>query len=143
MKRFRFTGALLAFLLIPHVLAAAELVMVEQRGCEWCEAWDEDIGQGYHLSAEGRIAPLRRVNIHDELPADLDFIRGLVFTPTFVLVHEGREFGRILGYPGEDFFWGQLEQLVAKLPRNTRVKARAGSLRHHHPRVKKRTALRG
>ena len=34
------------------------------------------------------------------------------FTPTFVLVDDGREIGRIEGYPGEDFFWGLLERLL-------------------------------
>jgi hypothetical protein len=34
------------------------------------------------------------------------------FTPTFVLVQDGRELGRIEGYPGEDFFWGLLERLM-------------------------------
>ena len=38
------------------------------------------------------------------------------FTPTFVLIDDGREVGRIEGYPGEDFFWGLVEQLVGKLP---------------------------
>jgi hypothetical protein len=34
------------------------------------------------------------------------------FTPTFVLVADGREVGRITGYPGEDFFWGLLQRLI-------------------------------
>jgi hypothetical protein len=38
------------------------------------------------------------------------------FTPTFVLVDEGREIGRIEGYPGEDFFWGLLERLLQTPP---------------------------
>jgi len=104
---------------------AAQLVMVEQAGCEWCEAWDREIAPSYHRTAEGRIAPLRRVDINDPLPRDLAFIRRLVYTPTFVLVHNGREVGRILGYPGEDFFWGLLEELIAKLPVNTKRDIRA------------------
>ena len=35
-----------------------------------------------------------------------------VFTPTFVLVREGRELARIEGYPGEDFFWGLLAAML-------------------------------
>lgn len=109
-------GAIFAILLFPLSALSAELVMVEQAGCEWCKVWNEEIAPTYPLTREGKIAPLRRVNIHDTLPHDLKFIRGLVYTPTFVLVHDGREVGRILGYPGEDFFWGLLTKLIAKLP---------------------------
>lgn len=108
------TCALLALPALPA--AAAELVMVEQEGCAWCEAWDEEIGSIYDRTPEGRLAPLRRVDIHEPLPSDLSFIGGLVFTPTFVLVDGDREIGRINGYPGEDFFWGLLHELLAKLP---------------------------
>jgi len=49
------------------------------------------------------------------MPSDLQFITGLVYTPTFVLVDKGKEIGRIRGYPGEGFFWGLLQQLISKL----------------------------
>lgn len=147
MELLKTTGAMIAtamllLLAAPHV-KAAELVMVEQRGCEWCEVWDEEVGVSYHLTAEGKIAPLRRINIHDDLPDDLGFIRGLVFTPTFVLVHEDREIGRILGYPGEDFFWGLLEQLIEKLPEKTDASLHTQPLRPEGPRDTTAPDLRG
>jgi hypothetical protein len=40
------------------------------------------------------------------------------FSPTFVLVEQGREIGRITGYPGADFFWGMLAELIQKLDRS-------------------------
>lgn len=95
--------------------SAVELVLFESSDCVWCEAWDEEIGGIYPKTAEARIAPLRRVDIHDERPADLAHIRGIVYTPTFVLVDNGREVGRILGYGGEDFFWGLLGMELKKL----------------------------
>ena len=106
----------LAWLWLQVPARAAELVMVEQQACEWCEVWDAEVGIVYNKTAEGRIAPLRRIDIHDPMPRDLEFIRGLVFTPTFVLIDKGEEIGRILGYPGEDFFWGLLQKLMEKLP---------------------------
>ena len=96
-------------------LAAAELVMFEQRGCEWCEIWDAQIAPIYPKTEEGAFAPLRRVDIHEPMPDDLAWMRGERFTPSFALVHEGREYGRIRGYPGEDFFWGLLGEMVGKL----------------------------
>lgn len=97
---------------------AAELVMFEEAGCGWCKRWNEEIGVVYHRTREGRMAPLRRVDVHDRRPADLAHIRFVNFTPTFVLVENGREYGRILGYPGEDFFWPLLNEILAKLPAN-------------------------
>ncbi len=97
---------------------AAELVMFESPGCPWCAAWHAEIGPIYPKTREGRQAPLRRVNVGDPLPADLAFLRGIHFTPTFVLVENGREIGRIHGYPGEAFFWGLLDELLGKLPRS-------------------------
>ncbi len=95
---------------------AASLIMVEQEFCEYCKAWNEDVGVIYGKTAEGKRAPLRRIDISDPLPDDIGFLTGLVFTPTFVLVDDGKEIGRILGYASEDFFWGLLQKLLEKLP---------------------------
>lgn len=95
---------------------AAELVMFEEAGCGWCERWNNEIGIVYHQTREGRRAPLRRVDIHERRPPDLAHVRVVNFTPTFVLMEDGREYGRIVGYPGENFFWPLLNDLLAKLP---------------------------
>ncbi len=99
---------------------AAELIMLEQDNCEYCERWNDDIGVIYHKTQEGKSAPLRRVNIHQALPSDLANLNKGRYTPTFVLFDKGREVGRIRGYPGEDFFWGLLSKLLEKLPEHTK-----------------------
>ena len=104
------------FALLPITAQAAELVMFEQDACEWCEAWEEDIGVIYGKTPEGKQAPLRRVDIFSDRPSDLVWLRGARFTPTFVLIEDGREIGRIDGYPGEDFFWGLLGKMLQGLP---------------------------
>jgi hypothetical protein len=96
--------------------AAAELLMFEDRGCAWCAAWHEEIGPIYPKTAEGRRAPLRRVDLGEARPPDLSELRAITYTPTFVLLEQGEEVGRILGYPGEDFFWGLLGELIERLP---------------------------
>jgi len=94
---------------------AAELVMFEQAGCAWCAVFDREVAPVYGKTAEGKRAPLRRVTLGAPLPADLAFIQVERLTPLFVLVDNGREIGRIRGYPGEDHFWGLLGALVKKL----------------------------
>ena len=88
--------------------AELELIMVEEHGCIWCERWNQDIGPIYPKTTEGKRAPLRRLDIHADIPSDLHFTKTLTFTPTFVLMDDGQEVTRIEGYPGEDFFWGLL-----------------------------------
>lgn len=92
--------------------AETNLVMVEEQGCVWCEEWLADIGPIYPKTAEGKVAPLRRVDLADPLPKDIKFTKSLRFTPTFVLVVDGQEVNRIEGYPGEDFFWGLLGMML-------------------------------
>lgn len=96
--------------------AALELVMFEAPGCTYCAQWHEEVGDAYPKTAEGKRAPLRIVGLHVKRPADLTGIKAVTFSPTFVLVEDGRELGRILGYPGEEFFWPMLGELLEEVP---------------------------
>ena len=96
-------------------MPAAELLMFEEAGCPWCARWHAEVGPGYPKSSEGRIAPLRRLDIRSGVPSGMTLSAPVRATPTFVLVENGREVGRITGYPGADFFWGLLGGLVNKL----------------------------
>jgi thioredoxin-related protein len=110
-----------------NTASAAELIMFEERGCEWCETWNEEVGDIYNETETGKSAPLRRVLISDPRPGDLKSIEGIHFTPTFVVIHKGKEIGRILGYPGEGFFWGYLEEIVKKIDGHQR---KSSSIQH-------------
>lgn len=94
---------------------AAELVMFTRDGCPWCARFEREVGPIYPKTAEGRLAPLRRV----EVLAGGTTIAGLkdpvVAVPTFVLFDEGREVGRITGYLGDDAFWGLLGKMLAAI----------------------------
>lgn len=117
-KMKRLSIFLFGLLFLAHPIAAAELVMVEQAGCHYCERWNSDIGHIYPKTEEGKLAPLRRVDLRN-LPADIKFVSRPVFTPTFVLVENGEELGRIEGYPGDEFFWFLLEKLIYDETRTT------------------------
>lgn len=116
-KKF-FLPNLVAMIFVFCALAparAAELVMFEQAGCVWCQAFDREVAPIYPKTDEGKRAPLRRVDIKDKLPAELAFIQVERMTPLFVLVEGGHEIGRIRGYPGDDNFWGLLGAMIKKL----------------------------
>lgn len=95
---------------------AAELIMFERESCEWCEAWDMEIADIYPKTQEGKRAPLRRVDVAEAIPSDIEHIPRGNYTPTFVLIDNGQEIGRIRGYPGEAFFWGMLGEIMRRLP---------------------------
>ncbi|KIC08191.1 regulatory protein [Leisingera sp. ANG-M1] len=111
MRVIRQLAAAAALTLTALPAWAAELVMVEQPGCEWCARWDEEIAPIYPKTAEGKHAPLRRVDLRN-LPDDLQVSRRVMFTPTFLVVEDGKEQARLEGYPGEDFFWPLLADLL-------------------------------
>ena len=92
---------------------AAELVMFERPGCVWCARFNAEIAPIYGKTDESRAAPLRRVDLSGPLPADLAGIDPGPFTPTFVVVQEGREIGRIRGYPGDAFLFGLLDRILS------------------------------
>jgi len=115
----RFAAILLALWVLLPLSAAADtyLLMAEQTGCSWCERWNAEIADIYPKTVEGQTAPLRRYDIHGDKPV-ITFVNRVHFTPTFILVQDGHEVGRMEGYAGEDFFWGLLNKMLenAKIP---------------------------
>lgn len=106
---FRIKTLLVVALSWLPVSAVAEtyLLMAEEQGCYWCARWNDEISDIYPKTTEGKAAPLRRYDLHSDTP-DATLERRVHYTPTFILVEDGHEVGRIEGYPGEDFFWGLL-----------------------------------
>jgi thioredoxin-related protein len=102
-----------AILFSAPATADPVLLMAEEDGCYWCARWHKEIAHIYPKTAEGRAAPLRRYDLHGDTP-DVVFDRKVRFTPTFILVENGQELGRIEGYPGEDFFWGLLGMMFER-----------------------------
>ena len=104
---------LLTLVVFPLAAQATELVMVDDDGCVWCARWEEEVGPAYPKSTEGQFAPLRKINIRD-ITDEIEVARRVNFTPTFLIVKEGRELARIEGYPGAHFFFPLVEQLLVE-----------------------------
>lgn len=104
----------LGFLATP--VWSAELLVLERKGCVWCARFESEIAPVYPKTEEAKLAPLRRVDIDEVWPADLPKMAHDRLTPTFVLVANGKVVGRVRGYPGEDFFWPAIDELLAGMP---------------------------
>ena len=113
--RALFMSALISLVWGAGETRAAELPMFEAPGCPYCKAWHAQVGVGYPKSSEGQRAPLRTVALAKANEAGVKLASPITASPTFVLVDNGREIGRIVGYPGADFFWAMLDELMSKL----------------------------
>ena len=110
----------IAWMLIPAIVLwvtaahSQELIMFETEGCIWCKKWHEDIGSLYSRTKEGKIAPLRQIQMIEDFQDQFNLNAPVTVSPTFVLVAENNEVGRIIGYPGDEFFWFLLSELLEK-----------------------------
>ena len=111
----RAIAVLSAVVVLTAATNAAELVMFRRDGCSWCVKWDREIGPIYPKTEFNRRAPLRLVNL-DRGPDAAIVHAPIRYTPTFVLAENGKELGRIEGYPGDEFFWPRLQNLLEHLP---------------------------
>lgn len=99
----------------PAVRAAdREIVMFSTKGCVYCRLFDREVAPGYSLSAAARKAPLRRVDIDGSGTGGYSLKTDITVTPTFVLFRQGREVGRIPGYPGKQNFYRMLDYMFAQ-----------------------------
>jgi thioredoxin-related protein len=99
--------------------AETRLLMFEEIGCPYCAQWHREVGKVYHKTAEGLRAPVVVLDLGDPLPKGVTIGVEPYFTPTFVLVRDGKEVGRIEGYPGESFFYGLLEHMLDTLDKKS------------------------
>ncbi|GGX60568.1 hypothetical protein GCM10007385_32290 [Tateyamaria omphalii] len=113
MTRLRILCVLALSWLSLGASAQTYLLMAEEDGCYWCAKWNEEIAHIYPKTTEGQVAPLQRYDLHSETP-DVVFEKRVHFTPTFVLVQDGAEVGRIEGYPGDEFFWSLLTMMFER-----------------------------
>lgn len=97
---------------LPAVAQDHRLLMVEQTGCYVCAAFNRDVAPAYLNSPENDFAPLVHVQLRGPLPEDVTLTSEPFVTPTFILIGpDGAEIERMIGFPGEDFFWPYLNQM--------------------------------
>jgi thioredoxin-related protein len=112
-------AALALFLLLTGCSSALaqsfELLMYERAGCVHCARWNREVGPAYPLTPQGKLAPLRRMDLDARKnPAvpEPSLERPVRYSPTFVLLKDGREVGRITGYMDDAMFWGVFSKML-------------------------------
>ncbi|MGM4917409.1 thioredoxin fold domain-containing protein [Tardiphaga sp. 813_E8_N1_3] len=101
--------------LSPCIADASELLMFERDGCVWCARWNREIAPVYDKTDEAKLLPLRRIDMDRDKSPGVALASPVRFTPTFLIVDNGREIGRITGYMNDESFWSLLGKYAARL----------------------------
>jgi len=95
--------------------AGFRLLMIEQAGCYYCRVFNRDVAPVYESSTEGLAAPLLRADLRGALPDGVTLSSLPFVTPTFILLDpNGVEVERLTGYPGDDFFWPYIGDMLVQ-----------------------------
>ena len=95
--------------------SGVELVVYEHADCQYCRIFRSDIVPRYQGSTQAGRAPLRFVNIaHTGTEGAGGLNGGITMVPTFVLMKEGREVDRIVGYWAPDNFFKMVAYMLLK-----------------------------
>ncbi|MDH3335815.1 MAG: hypothetical protein OEL50_04140 [Rhodospirillaceae bacterium] len=120
MKRYlAFFYVIAVFFALPGRVGAADLLYFYSEACVYCDRWNEEVGSIYNKTEESSVLKLRPIDIHAKIPSDIEHIKGVVYTPTFVAVDGGREVGRIVGYGGDMFFWQNVEIILGDMKKKS------------------------
>ena len=100
----------------PDAIATppVELVVFESSDCAYCLIFRKNIARYYPSMPQGRTAPMRFVQIEDTASAGLVLREPISIAPTAVLIRNGREIDRIVGYTGPDLFFDLINHLLAR-----------------------------
>jgi thioredoxin-related protein len=91
-----------------------ELLFVEKSGCPWCLRFEREVLPIYGKTPASEQAPLARASLDEGQPRDVSLNLPVRFTPTFVLLRDRKEVGRITGYMNDATFWGLLEKMLTE-----------------------------
>lgn len=93
-----------------------ELVVMEAPGCIYCDLFRRDVLPTFQSSERGREMPVRFVDLNDEAAEKLATDGPVDVVPTFLIMKNQREIGRIPGYVGPEFFFHSINHVISSAP---------------------------
>ncbi len=93
-----------------------ELIVMEAPGCTYCELFRRDVLPSYQASERAKDMPIRFLDINDAIPEALGLDSDIDIVPTFVVIKNHKEVGRIPGYMGPEYFFHSINHLVSTAP---------------------------
>jgi len=93
---------------------SVELLVFEHKDCIYCRVFRSDTLPRYRESGQEAKAPIRFISIEHTDTQALKLNNSIQTVPTFVLMQNGAEVGRITGYWAPDNFFKMLSALLLK-----------------------------
>ncbi len=93
-----------------------ELVVIEARQCPMCRLFRDEIAPAYRATARAERAPLRFVDVAHADPETLNLIAPIEIIPTVVLMRDGVEIDRLVGYTGPEIFMRAIGVMLGEQP---------------------------
>jgi thioredoxin-related protein len=90
-----------------------ELLVVEIDNCIYCSIFRRDVVPTYMNSERARQVPMRFVDINAPDVDRLALAGPIDRVPTVLVIEDGREIGRIVGYVGPENFFHSLSHLLS------------------------------
>lgn len=98
------------------VAEAIEIVVMEAPGCIYCSLFRRDVLPSYEASKRARSVPVRFLDVNDLEKSNLDLDGPVDIVPTFVVLKDRREMGRVPGYVGPENFFHALNHILGQAP---------------------------
>lgn len=96
--------------------ANVEIVVMEAPGCIYCTLFRRDVLPAYQASAQAKDVPIRFIDINDEAAGAVGLEQPVDIVPTFVVLKNNKEIGRIPGYTGPEAFFHTVNYLISAAP---------------------------
>lgn len=93
-----------------------QIIVMEAPGCIYCSLFRRDVLPSYEASTRARTVPVRFLDVNDLEKAQLDLTAPVDIVPTFVVVKDKRELGRVPGYIGPETFFHALNHILGQAP---------------------------
>jgi thioredoxin-related protein len=93
---------------------AMELLVFEHPDCTYCNAFRRDLAARYTKGISAAEVPLRFIDIAKADVAGMPLNARIQVLPTAVLMKDGHEVDRIVGYWAPDNFFKMLAHMIAK-----------------------------
>lgn len=98
---------------VPSKEETMELVVMEAPGCVYCTLFRRDVLPSYSASQQAKDVPIRFVDLNDEAATSLGLDGPIDVVPTFVIMKNNHEVGRIPGYMGPEFFFHSINYIIS------------------------------
>ena len=113
-RKFIYLIILIFFVLsIKTLNAKNNLIMITSEYCVYCKIWEKEVGTIYPKTEMSKNFPLKKINVKNKKFLQ-SFLIDNPITPTFIIIEEKLEKGRIIGYSNSEMFWWQIDQILTQ-----------------------------